>query len=213
LHTAVEKAQAALADLGQITDSLKSGPAEVPVKAITNALTQVTSAFNHLLDLAHQYDDTYKLSTHVSGILTHPREEVNAALATIAAYASHAADSANAQLKGVSDGLRAKIAQTASTGLDRALPQAVKADELFHVSERAAATKALLLQTMRDLDEKFGLSVYLQNAAGRAQTLDQKITGGRLAPALTAAYDMGWAMVGSVQEKYEDKKKELSPSS
>ena len=49
---------------------------QVPVKAITNALTQVTSAFNHLLDLAHQYDDTYKLSTHVSGILTHPREEV-----------------------------------------------------------------------------------------------------------------------------------------
>lgn len=212
LSTALEKVQAALAELGHVTEQLKSGPAEIPVKAITNALASASAAFTQLQEKAKQYDEEYKLSSRVSAVVAHPQEQASAALATIAAYAAHASDTANAQLQGVSHGLRAKLTDAASAGLDKALPQAVKADEMFHVSERAAATKALLVQTAKDLEEKFGISGYLSQARDQAQNLDQKWLGGRVAPALISAYKMGLSMVGTVQEKYEEKKKEMAGS-
>lgn len=209
LSTALEKVQAALAELGHVTEQLKSGPAEIPVKAITNALASASAAFTQLQEKAKQYDEEYKLSSRVSAVVASPKEQASAALATIAAYAAHASDTANAQLQGVSHGLRAKLTDAASAGLDKALPQAVKADEMFHVSERAAATKALLVQTAKDLEEKFGIYGYLQDAKDKAQSLDQKLTGGRVTPALVAAYQKGLSMVGAVQQLYEDKRTEM----
>ena len=42
---------------------------------------------------------------------------------------------------------------------------------------------------------------------GAAQGLDQRVTGGKLEPAVLSAYDMGLQMVGYVITKYEEAKK------
>lgn len=204
--TALDKAHAALAELRRVTEQVKSNPKDLSVWAATNALTSASAALQQLSETAKQYDETFKLSSRVSTIVLIPKEQAFAAVASIGAYIAHVSDTANAQLQGVSHGLRAKLAEVASAGLERALPQAVKADEMLHFSEAAAKTKELILVTTKDLDQKFGILNIINQAAGQAQSWDQKLTGGRLG----SAYSLGWAMVGSVQEKYEEKKKEMA---
>jgi hypothetical protein len=206
LSTAMQKASDALGDLGQVADTLKSGPAELPVKAITNGLTRVNSAFTHITDVAHQYDEKFQLSTRVSTVVVHPKEQATAALATIAAYASAAAASASAQLQGVSDGLRAKLVEACNAGVDRVMPATVRADELLHVS----STGSMMMGIVKDLNEKFGISGYLETVTAPVQSLDQKMTGGKVSQAISAAYKLGWDMVGAVQGKYEDHKREIT---
>jgi hypothetical protein len=178
------------------------------VKGITNGIAKVHAAFTHLGELAHQYDEKYKLSTLVSTVMASPKEQATAALATIAAYASAAAGAANAQLQGVSDGLRARLLEACNAGVDRVIPATVRADEILHVS----STGTMLMGIVRDLDAKFGLSGYLGQATAPAQSLDQRVTGGKVAQAIAAAYHLGWSMVGAVQGKCEEERKRATPT-
>ena len=60
---------------------------------------------------------------------------------------------------------------------------------------------------LKEVDERFSLTQYCTSALGAAQGLDQRVTGGKLEPAVLSAYDMGLQMVGYVIAKYEEAKK------
>jgi len=216
LNGAVEKVQTALSSLVASTQSMKD---EIPMAAISRALSQVNEALAHLMEAIHQYDENYKLSTSLASYMAAPKDQFSAAIALVASYYAEAAAAANAQLQGVSDGLRAKLAAVATAslnaanrGLDITLPVAARVDSTAHVSDIAAATSSMITTTAMDLNEKFGLLGYIGVATGKAQSLDQQVTGGKISPAVLAAYKMGLAAVGHVQERYSEAKRELAES-
>jgi hypothetical protein len=194
LSTALDMGHVALSDLGQIAETIKAGPAELPVKAIATGIARVNTAFTQLGDVAKQYDEKFGLSTHVSSVVAQPKEQATAALATIAAYSAAAASAASAQLQGVSDGLRATLVAIASKAGDSGV----------------SSGGLSLIERVKELDEKFGLSGYLGAATAPAQSLDQKVTGGRVSQAIVSAYNMGWNMVGAVQSTIQDKRRKLN---
>jgi hypothetical protein len=83
----------------------------------------------------------------------------------------------------------------------------------MHASEVAAATGNVLSNTMKELDEKFGIFGYFGFARGKAQELDQKVTGGKISPAIISAYNMGLVAAGHVHDRYEETKRELRGAS
>jgi hypothetical protein len=188
LTAAIDGGHAALAELVIIAEGMKAGSAELPVQAISVALAKVHGAFEHLSSVANQYDEQYNLSSRVSSVVANPKQQATGALATVGAYASAVAASANAQLQGVSDGLRSSLSKAATQSSD-------------------AQGGSVLMERVRDLDEKFGISGYLGSAAGPAQSLDQKVTGGKISQAILGAYHLGWNMVTTVQS-YTAKKEE-----
>eukprot|EP00992_Anisonema_acinus_P000577 TRINITY_DN10204_c0_g1_i1.p1 TRINITY_DN10204_c0_g1~~TRINITY_DN10204_c0_g1_i1.p1 ORF type:complete len:277 (+),score=66.63 TRINITY_DN10204_c0_g1_i1:62-892(+) len=210
LHTSIEKAQAAVAELGVTAQSLK-GAGEIPVKGFSNAIAKASSALSGVVDAAKTYDEKHNLSATVSSAIAGPREQASAAIASIAAYVTAAANTANAQLLGVTAGVVTQLRSAATGALDKAIPIAARADEKLHVTEKGAAATSALLQRVRELDERFGFSQYVAPVGGHAQELDRKVTGGKIAPALANAYTRGLSMVSQVAQQFEDKKKELHP--
>jgi len=205
-----EKIGDSIGDLGRVVDSLKQGPnLEFPIRAMARAVAAVHGAYTQLVEKAHQYDETFKLSESIFTAVTYPKEQAISALTSVATYAANVAELLNAQLHGISDALRVQLVTVASSQLERALPTAVKADEMFHLSENASHGAALVLSTAKDLNSKFGFSSYWGMATNQAQFLDSKITGGRITPTISTAYSTGWNMITSVQAKYEEKKKEI----
>lgn len=218
----MEKTQTALKDLGTAAQSLKGSASEIPIKALSTTFAKVNAAFAELRETAKSYDDKYGLSSTVTAAITAPREQAGVAIATASSYAAQAANTATAQLQGVSDGIRLRLVSHAECGLQKALPVAVSLDEKHHLKERAADAATVMTQKAKELDEKYAvletlkgldarysLSGYLTAALGGAKGLDQKVTGGRVEPAVLSAYDLGLKMAGYMQDKYEAAKKEM----
>eukprot|EP00993_Chasmostoma_nieuportense_P002233 NODE_3047_length_1040_cov_40.527930_g2905_i0.p1 GENE.NODE_3047_length_1040_cov_40.527930_g2905_i0~~NODE_3047_length_1040_cov_40.527930_g2905_i0.p1 ORF type:complete len:291 (+),score=84.69 NODE_3047_length_1040_cov_40.527930_g2905_i0:8-880(+) len=224
LSGAMNSTRQALAELSKTAQTLGGDATEIPVKAFTNALAQASTTFTKITEAAQKYDEQHQLSTTVASVIAAPKDQASLAIATVAGYVAAAAAAANAQLQGVSDGLRVNLlpmlASAAQSGLDKTLPAAAKADETLQISQRAeAASKAVcqkakdlderyqVLTRAKELDERFGLSGYVGVAVGSAQTLDQKLTGGKVSPSILAAYGMGLEMAGYVRERFEEAKR------
>lgn len=206
LGGAMARVNSALGDLSQAVTSFKDGASEVPVKALSTTIARVSGAFAHLLETAHKYDEQFQLSTKVASVISGPKDRAITAITYVAGHSAAAAAAANAQLQGVSDGLRARLTNVALSGIDLALPAAVKVDDRLHVAEKANAVGNVIAQRAKDLDDRFGLSGYVEAAVERAENLDQRVTGGRVTPAILSAYQAGLRAVGYVQGRYEDLK-------
>jgi hypothetical protein len=102
----------------------------------------------------------------------------------------------------------------AETGLQRSIPTVEKAT-LAHdlvVQRVQEFNDAYGVATrLQELDERYAVTQYCTGALGRAQGqaqgLDQRVTGGKLGPAVVSAYEMGLMLVGFVMTKYEEVKK------
>jgi len=187
VKSAVDVGQTALDELARIVESLKSGTTEIPIKALSLALARFNAAFTHLMDVATEYDTKYALKTRLSTVVAHPGEQATAAVATVGAYAAAAAASVNAQLQGVADALNSTKTKC--------------------LEVRPADVGAIIVEKAKELDERFGLSGMLtQYAVTPAQSLDQKVTGGKVSQAVISAYTAGWNMVYKFQEKLQSKK-------
>jgi ABC-type transporter Mla subunit MlaD len=214
LSTSVEKVNQAFATLVSVTQTIKE---EIPVDKISRALTQVNDALTQLVEQIHQYDEQYKLSTSLTNCVATHKDQFAGAIALVAGYSAEAAAAANAQLQGVSDGLRARLATVAKAGLvaankglDVTLPVAAKVDSQYHVSDIAAQSGSVIVSQLKELNEKFGLLGYVGVATGKALEMDQQVTGGKISPKILAAYNMGLAAVYRVQEKYSEAKQQLT---
>ena len=53
----------------------------------------------------------------------------------------------------------------------------------------------------------FNVAGYIGAAAAQSQSLDNKVTGGRVSQAVATAYNMGLATVGAVQDSILKKRK------
>jgi|UniRef100_A0A7S4GAS6 hypothetical protein len=220
LAATIDRAQEALGDLSRTTQTWKENATEVPVRALSGAFARVNEALTELRDLAKTYDEKYKLSSTVSAAIADPQHQASVALAAAASCAANASAAATAQLQGVSDGLKVRIMNAAELGLQKALPAAVAADERLSLTAKVTVAHDVVTQRvkefnetyavadrLKEVDERFSLTQYCTSALGAAQGLDQRVTGGKLEPAVLSAYDMGLQMVGYVIAKYEEAKK------
>lgn len=209
----ISRCQQALADLSNTTQDWKDASG-VPA-GLASAFEALSQALADLKQQAHTYDTKYQLSSTVTAAIADTREQANVAVAAASSYAAQAAAAATAQLVGVSAGLKVRILSAAEMGLQTAIPAALSAEEKLQLAHRATVasqkvqeynTKYGVYDKLRDLEQRYSLTEHLSSAVSQAQGVDQRVTGGKVEPAMLLAYETGLSMVGHVIAKYEEAK-------
>jgi|EP00670_Eutreptiella_braarudii_P003369 hypothetical protein len=198
--SAIDAAQEALGDLGKTTQEWKETASEVPIRALSSAFQRLCQALAELTDRAKQYDEKYQLSASVSAAIADPRKQAYLAAAA-------ASSAVTAQLQWVSDELKVRIVSAADFGLEKAMPAAVAADQKLCLTEKVTVAHDLVIRRAKEMDERYSMSQYCNSALGAVQGLDHRVTGGKVEPAMTSAYELGLQMLGYILSKYEEAKK------
>lgn len=215
-RSVLDKTQEALAELAKQAQTLKDNATEIPVRAFSNAFARVNDALVDVRDKARNFDDQHQLSNKVSEIVQHPREQAQVAVASASSYVAQAAHVAYAQLQGVSDGIKYRVMTAADQGVTKVMPMAVSTEEKLHIAERAEVVtqrvrefneKYHVSETISDLDKRWSVSDYLAAALSSVMQLDQRITGGKVEPAMNSAYELGLQTAGYLRDKYEESRK------
>lgn len=214
---ALDKTQEALAELTKQAQALKDNATEIPVRAFSNAFAQANEALTDVKERAKAFDEQHQLTSTVSEIINHPRDQAAVAIASASSYVAEAAHSAYAQLQGVSDGIKCRVMAAAEQGLEKVIPVVAGCDEKLGISERSVAAKDVVTQQVKafdekyhvydkivDLDKRWALSSHFASALSSLGQLDQKFTGGKVEPAVNSAYVIGLQMTGYIRDKYEE---------
>eukprot|EP00668_Euglena_longa_P023005 GGOE01028677.1.p1 GENE.GGOE01028677.1~~GGOE01028677.1.p1 ORF type:complete len:292 (+),score=75.91 GGOE01028677.1:39-878(+) len=216
---ALDKTQEAIAELTKQAQTLKDNATEIPVRAFSNAFAKANEALSDIKERARSFDEQHQLSSKVSDIINHPRDQAMVAIASASTYVAEAAHGAYAQLQGVSDGIKCRVMLAAEQGLDSVMPLAVTYDEKLHISERATQASSVVAQQvtafngkyhvsdkLTDLDKRWAVS---ESVTSALTSLDQRITGGKVEPAMMSAYEMGLQMAGYLRGKFEESRQKV----
>eukprot|EP00667_Euglena_gracilis_P008386 EG_transcript_8482 len=217
---ALDRTQEAIAELTKQAQALKDNATEIPVRAFSNAFAKANDALTDVKERARSFDEQHQLSAKVSDIINHPRDQATVAIASASSYVAEAAHGAYAQLQGVSDGIKCRVMLAAEQGLETVLPLAVTYDEKLHITERATHASGVVSQQVTAFNEKYHVSDKLtdldkrwsvsESVTSALTSLDQRITGGKVEPAMASAYEMGLQMAGYLRGKFEESKQKVA---
>lgn len=205
LNNSVSEAKQAVNKLVEKVLVLKDEAAEVPMRALSQAIVAANNAIERVKFAAKQYDDKHKVSERIMERIRPTIDSVSASIAELSEHTSEAASSANARLQGVNHGIRGRIASTASGALSYVVGTLAGLDMKYHITETAKEhieqiDKRLGIQdAAKSLDQKYDIA---QRAKDRTLQLDE-LSKGRL----TASYEQGRKMategIEYLQEEYD----------
>eukprot|EP00906_Rhabdomonas_costata_P020293 RCo029491 len=157
----LDKSRDGIQALLHLTEVMKCGAAEIPIRAIIGAVSQAGTALSGLQDKAGQFDEKIKPVFGVSALVIPAVEQAYVGLSTVSAYAADHAQKDLTHLKTLSGGLRGEIAAAAKGGpLDKVLKPAPEkaANEAFKITDRVAEVKEVATKLAKELDGKYGPS-------------------------------------------------------
>eukprot|EP00906_Rhabdomonas_costata_P020294 RCo029492 len=155
----LDKSRDGIQALLHLTEVMKCGAAEIPIRAIIGAVSQAGTALSGLQDKAGQFDEKIKPVFGVSALVVPAVEQAFVGLALVSATAADHAQKDLTHLQGLSHGLRNEVAAAAKGG---ALDKVVKptpekaANEAFKITDRVAVIRELAAKSTKELDGKFG---------------------------------------------------------
>lgn len=154
----LDKSRDGIQALHHLTEVMKCGAAEIPIRAIIGAVSQAGTALVTLREKATQFDDKIKPTYGVSALVLPATEQAFVGLALVSSTASDHALKDLTQLQGLSGGLRTKVSEASKGGLDKLVKPAPEkaAEEKFKITERVGKVKELAVQTTKELDTRFG---------------------------------------------------------
>lgn len=205
LKDTVEEAKRAVSKLIEKASVLKDEAAEVPVRALSEAIVRANNAIEKLKYAAKKFDEKNKVSEKVSDLVKPALDNVSAAIAEVSQHTADAASAANARLQGVNHGIRARIESAATGALHFALDTLAELDMKFGLQDKAKQSmekldeKLRLQETAESLDKKFGITGKAEKATEKLDSLSK----GRL----KASYEQGLKMATEglemLQEEYD----------
>lgn len=205
LRDTVEEAKKAVGKLIEKASVLKDEAAEVPVRALSEAIVRANNAIEKLKFAAKQFDEKNHLSEKVSELVKPALDNVSAAIAEVSQHTADAASSANARLQGVNHGIRARLESAATGAFHFALDTFAELDMKFSLRDRAKQgmetldAKLHLQDTAESLDKKFDITGKAEKATEKLDSLSK----GRL----KASYEQGLKMATEglemLQEEYD----------
>ncbi len=194
----INAARASLEILGNTAALLKDKSVEIPTKALASALSNANAALAHITDLAKAYDQKFALSSTVVACVTVPRDKAVTALGEASHYTASVAAAANAHLQGVNDGIRERAISLATSSASLVFAAAVGLDQRFGIESRAVAAGSAVASTAQTLDARLHIVENASSLATKglatAQGVDSVVTGGRVTPIVTSAYQAGLAL-------------------
>lgn len=190
----IERARAAIDSLSKTAVILKDKTAEIPTKALSSALSSAGAALDQVKEVATKYDEKFGLSSTVISCVTVPRDRCMNALGEASHYTASVAAAANAQLQGVNDGIRARALSVASTTVSAVLSTAAGIDQRFGIENKAVDAGTYATDKAKAIDDKLHLSSIAAQGLERAQSLDSRVTGGKVTPVVLSAYTTGLQM-------------------
>jgi len=194
----IQKAQAAIEEFAAKASSLKDKTAEIPTKAWSRTLAAANGALEQVTALSREYDEKFQLSSKVQKAVAIPREKCATALVEASALAASVSASANAQLQGVNHGLCSRAVALASSSASVLFSTAAALENRFDIESKAVTAGTKVAGKASEYDEQYSvkerLSVLATSAGEKAQGLDSKVTGGKVAPVVLSAFEKGLAM-------------------
>jgi phage shock protein A len=201
LMAPINTARASLEILGNTAALIKDKSVEIPTKALSSALANVHAALAQITELAKTYDQKFALSSTVVACVTVPRDKAASALADASHYTASVAAAANAHLQGVNDGIRQRAISLASSSASLVFNAAAGLDHRFGIESRAVAMGTSVANTLQPIDARLHIvenaSLVATKGLATAGSIDSVVTGGRVTPIVTSAYEAGLALATS----------------
>jgi hypothetical protein len=216
LGAPIQKAQNAFDELASTVSMLKDKTVEIPTKALTRTLSAANGALEQISEVAHKYDDKFKLSSTVQKAVSVPREKCAAALVEVSTLAASVSAAANAQLQGVNHGICSRALSIASGSANFIFRTAAALDGRFALENKAVNAGTVAAGKAQALDERYKVQERVGSLAAtgleRARGLDSSVTGGKVTPVVLSAFEKGLALatdgLAYVQTGYDTAKTE-----
>lgn len=203
LNETIQQAYAALDSLDELSKKatvLKDKAAEVPTEVLLTTLAAASIALAACvsalaLALGAHYDEQYKLSSTVAGVVEGPQQRCLTALADVSDLAASVAAGANAQLHSVHNDCQSRAACVTRSSAKCICSTAATLNERFNIEGMAISAGTTVVGKTRTIDEHYNVKEILTSLAAkkceRAQEFDLRVTGGKVTPAVLCAFEKG----------------------